>query len=244
LILYGIGLFVLARNWKQGIRFGLAAAAPLCLVPLYSWLCFANPFVIGYSHQSTYQTMKQGLFGIREPNCKTMIDLTLGPCRGLFFWSPFLLMAIPGYNHVYPRNRNAFWLIFLAPLVQLFVLSGYFDWKAGFTLGPRYLAPALPLLAVPAALGTQAFPRTAAVLGGLSILLTGGATLITAAPQYDSNPLLTQHWPRLLRGEFCYTLGWTLGLPAGVGVVASVICWELSLIWLWRQVQLGRAGEP
>jgi hypothetical protein len=235
LVLYALGLLVLDRDLKPALRFAWAAVLPLCLVPLYSWICFENPFVIGYSHQASYDPMREGLYGIREPSFKTMLELTVGPCRGLFFWSPFLLLALAGYGRVHPLNRKVFWLVFWTPLLQLVALSGYFDWKAGPTLGPRYLAPALPLLAIPAALAVQAYPRVGTGLGALSIVLTGGATLITAAPDYDPNPLLTQHLPRLWRGEFSYTLGEMAGLPPTLSVWLLVLLWVGAGLWLWRQ---------
>ena len=69
-------------------------------------------------------------------------------------------------------------------------------------------------------------------------MLTGGATLITATPGFDENPLLTQHWPRLLRGEFSYTLGAAMGMPAEIGVLGLLVFWEVSVLWLWRQIKL------
>jgi len=244
IVLYGIGLLVLSRGLRAALIFSAAALPMLALIPLYSWLCFDSPFVIGYSHQASYPTMREGFFGIREPEFKTMVDLTLGPCRGLFFWTPFLLLILPGFDHVYPRNRAAFWLAFTVPCVQLIILSGYFDWKAGYTLGPRYLAPTLPLLAIPAALGAQRYPRLAIALAAFSIMLTGGGTLITAAPFFDEFPLLTQHWPKLLKGEYSYNLGSVLGVPSHFSVLLLVAIWIGGGIWLYRNTSPSTPEKP
>jgi hypothetical protein len=244
IVIYGIGLLVFSRGLRYALIFSLAAVPMLCLIPLYSWLCFDSPFVIGYSHQASYPTMREGFFGIREPEFKTILDLTLGPCRGLFFWTPFLLLLLPGFNLVYPRNRAAFWLTFIAPCIQLIVLSGYFDWKAGYTLGPRYLAPCLPLLAIPAALGAQKYPRLAIALAAASILLTGGGTLITAAPFFDDFPLMTQHWPKLLRGEYSYNLGSVLGVPSHLSVLLLVAVWIAGGVWLYRRTSTLNPQKP
>ena len=87
------------------------------------------------------------------------------------------------------------------------------DWQAGFTLGPRYLAPILPLLALPCALGVARFPKSGAVLAVLSVLMTTLATLTDATPAYHIyNPLTELHIPLLLKGEFSPNLGMVIGL--------------------------------
>jgi len=231
------------------VAFSVAAIPPLLLIPAYSWACFGDPFTLPYSHQASFPAMKEGLYAIKWPDPATVFNLLFSPTRGLFFWTPFLLMAGFGYRELFDRAPRMFWLTYLVPLVQVLVISGrIWDWQAGPTLGPRLLAPMLPLLALPCALGVARWPRLGAVLGVYSIAITTLATLTDACPSYEIyNPLTELHIPLFLKGEFSPNLGMVLGLPPH----ASVALYYLILIggvwWLWwlcgkprQEVQQGR----
>jgi hypothetical protein len=215
LVVLSVFGLVAASGWRHVVRFFLAALPPLLLIPAYSWVCFGTPFTLGYSHQATFPEMREGLYGIKWPNGEVALQLLFSPDRGLLFWSPFLLMSLAGFAELRSRSRAFFWLCLVVPIVHTVVISGEaWDWRAGWTLGPRYLSPMLPLLALPAALGTQRFPRVGLGLAVLSLLLTGMGTLINATPRYEiNNPLTELHVPALLKGEVTYNLGRMLGLP-------------------------------
>jgi len=165
LIIAGIFVMVLRTGWRRALVFSLAAIPPLLMIPAYSWACFGNPFVLPYSYQASFPEMKSGLYAIGWPDATTAYRLLFGPTRGLFFWSPFLLMAFAGYPILFKRSQPLFWLTYAVPLLQIAIISGrVWDWQAGPTLGPRYLAPILPLLALPCVLGAQRFPKIAIAL--------------------------------------------------------------------------------
>jgi hypothetical protein len=191
-------------------------AWPLLLIPLYSWLTVGSPFVLPYSYQASFPEMKEGLYAIKWPDLTTACNLLFSPARGLFFWSPFLLCAFLGYPSLLCRSPRLFWLTYTVPALQVMVISGrVWDWPAGPTLGPRYLAPILPLLAIPCAFGAQRFPKVGLVLGGYSVLITTIATLTDACPFYHKhpNPFRDLQIPMLLKGEFSPNLGTVLGFP-------------------------------
>ena len=110
-------------------------------------------------------------------------------------------------------------------------------YAASAVLSVRYLAPLLPLLALPCALGVQRFPRVGMVLGAASILLTTLATLTNAAPPFSYyNPLTELHIPLLLKGELAPNLGTVCGLPPWLSVVVyyAILCG--GIWWLWRRL--------
>lgn len=236
-----IGLLAwLASRGREGIApFCLAAAPPLLLIPLYSWLCFHNPFILPYSLNASFPEMRRGLYAIMWPDAETAFNLLFSPTRGLFFWSPFLLMAGAGYWKLIHTDRRLFWLTYSVPLLQIVVISGRtWDWQAGPSLGPRYLAPILPLLALPCALGVQRFPRIGAVLAVYSIGITTLATLTNACPPgYIYNPLIELHVPALLKGELAPNLGTALGLPPYASVALFYILLIGGIAWLWRKAR-------
>jgi hypothetical protein len=242
LVVAALAVVVIARGRGGAPAFGFAAIPPLLLIPLYSWLCFGTPFTLGYSHQAHFPQMHRGLFGIQWPDLATALKLLGSTDRGLFFWSPFLLLALAGYGDLWRRSRRWFWLCSLVPLAQVVVISGNtWDWRAGWTLGPRYLAPVLPLLALPTALGVGRLPRLGLALVIVSLLFTGLGTVVDATPRYEiGNPLTELHLPGLLGGRFTYNLGQAFGLGGWsllplLGLVA-VYGWQI-----WRGLADARA---
>lgn len=242
LVVAGILLWVWTAGWRPAMRFCLASVPPLLLIPAYSWACFGTPFSLGYDHQATFPAMKEGLYGIGWPDAPTGFKLLFSPDRGLFFWSPFLLMAAAGFPVLFKRSRSLFWLSLAVSVVQTLVVSGeVWDWRAGWTLGPRYLSPMLPLLALPAALGMQRLPRLGLGLAILSILLTGIGTLVNATPRYEvTNPLMELHLPGLWQGELTHNLGRMLGLP---GLWSLVPLGVMAGFYL-QQIRRDLAREP
>jgi hypothetical protein len=216
LVVLGILAAVVGWKWRDYAWIGAGMTGPLLLIPLYSWLTIGSPFVLPYSYQASFPEMKERLYAIKWPDPTTAWNLLFSPERGLFFWSPFLLCAFLGYPSLLRRSPRLFWLTYAVPILQVVVISGrVWDWPAGPTLGPRYLAPILPLLAIPCAFGAQRFPKLALLLGGYSILITTIATLTDACPAYPAhpNPLRDLHIPMLLSGQFSPNLGTVLGLP-------------------------------
>lgn len=175
-----VGLFFLTASigWRPVIVFCLGAVPPLLLIPAYGYACFGSPFVLSYSLSESFPAMREGLYAIKWPDAGTAIRLLISPTRGLFFWSPFLLMAGLGYCKLIRTNSRLFWFTYAVPLLQIVIISGRtWDWQAGATLGPRYLAPILPLLALPCALGVTRAPLLGVALGAYSIVITTLATL-------------------------------------------------------------------
>ena len=216
----------------------MAAIVPLSMIPCYSWACFHNAFILPYSLDSFYPEMKHGLYAIKWPNLITGYRLLVGPTRGLVFWTPFLVMAGIGYSKLMVHNKPLFWLTYGAPLLQVIVISGRtWDWQAGPSIGARYLAPTLPLLALPCALGVKRFPRIGMILAFYSVGITTLATLVDASPGSDVyNPLLDFHIPLFWRGELSPNLGLLLGLSPFESVALFYTMVLGGVLYLWRNV--------
>jgi hypothetical protein len=218
---------------------------PLLLIPAYNWVCFGNPFTLAYSYQASFAEMREGLYAIKWPDPETAFNLLFSPTRGLFFWTPFLLMAGIGYKQLFRKSPRLFWLTYAVPLLQTVVISGRtWDWQAGPTLGPRLLAPMLPLLALPCAFGVQKCPKLGIGLAAYSIAITTLATLTDACPSGSIyNPLLQLHIPLFLKGEFSPNLGMALGLPPYASVALFYVILIGGIWWLWRSLPLNETAE-
>ncbi|MGO8679255.1 MAG: hypothetical protein ACLQVX_25725 [Limisphaerales bacterium] len=246
IVLVGLFLWLASQGWRRVTPFCVAAVPPLLLIPAYSWACFGNPFVLPYSLSTSFPAMKEGLYAIKWPDAETAYNLLFSPTRGLFFWTPFLFVAGAGYGKLKRTNRGLLWLAYAAPLLQIIVISGRaWDWQAGPTLGPRLLAPILPLLALPCALGVQRFPRTGMALAAYSILITTLATLTNAAPPASYyNPLTELHIPLLLKGRLAPNLGTACGLSPWLSVALYYAILVAGICWLWRLLPQDSPASP
>lgn len=227
----------MGNRWKPVAWFAVAAVPPLLLIPAYSWATIGNPFELPYSYQASFAPMKEGLYAIKWPDVENLGRLLIGPTRGLVFWTPFLVMAGFGWWWMARERPRWLWLTYAVPVLHALVISGrVWDWQAGFTISARYMAPILPLLALPCAIGTQRWPKLGATLAGVSILMMTLATITDACPDYSIyNPLTELHIPKLLRGEFSYTLGTEVfGLNPWVSVGLYYAILIGGITWLWR----------
>lgn len=241
IVVVALFLWLISHGIRHAAAFCLAALPPLLLIPLYSWLCFGDPFTLPYSLNESFPAMREGLYAIKWPDPQTAYNLLLSPTRGLFFWTPFLAIALVGYWDLAKGDRRLFLLAYAVPLIQILVISGrVWDWTAGPTLGPRYLAPILPLLALPCALGVMRFPKIGLALALVSIGLTAFATAVNASPEGSIyNPLTELHWPDFVEGNIQPNLGALLGLSAWVSITLYLAAIFAGCAWLY-----GRPGPP
>ena len=103
----------------------------------------------------------------------------------------FRSMAIPGLLVLWRSDRRLSRAIVVACTLSLLQVAAFYNWFGGFSVGPRYLTPAIPLLGLAAAHGIARFPRSGSILTVVSALLMAVATAVDIAPRQDLlTPLL------------------------------------------------------
>jgi len=146
-------IVLVAFAWRRAWRV-VAGGVPFALVlALYNRAAFGSVFALSSGHEryAPFQELaSQGWFGIGVPNPLTLLKLLLDPARGLLVFSPIVIVAIAAL----PRARKAmsapqFWSLVSVPIALLLVYAGYPNWHGGWTVGARYLVPALPFLLYP-----------------------------------------------------------------------------------------------
>ncbi len=222
--------------------FIIGVIPPLILLFTYNFMCFGSPLVSGYSHlvfQDSVQFQSQGFLGISLPDPLACFNILFSPYRGLFFFSPFLLLCIPGFYHFYRnhRLRKEFWLFFLSVVGFIAWNSAYSVWWGGWAPGPRHLVPVIPFMMVTIMLYSREFDvwreRAALALGGLSVLMISAVTVTDPnLPEKTFHPLFQHTLPRVVTGELGINFGSLLGLPGWFSLIPliailAVISWLL-----------------
>jgi hypothetical protein len=231
---------------RRALVLAVGMVPPLLTIPAYHWICFGNAFTFAYWHEHSFTIMHEGFFGIRfPPRPEHAFMLLFSAERGLFFWSPILLLAFLGYLRLWHDSLMLFWITYLVLVLQVAAISAYFFPSGGGMIGPRFLSPILPLLALPTALGVARFPRTGVVLGIVSILVTVLATAVSIVGLHGPNPLLDTITPYFFAGRLSHNLGQLVGLPGYASIAPLLLFLSVSIWFTWRQLprQAGFAPE-
>jgi hypothetical protein len=131
---YGLGWAGQRARWMAA-----GAAVPIGLVLAYNVAIVGN-FMGGYGIPDRHGFFDHGLL-------TGVAGLLFSPTRGLFVFSPFLLL-VPAALHHGLRDRGIRSLTLAVGVGALAQVLFYAkaDWRAGFSWGPRWLTDLLPLL--------------------------------------------------------------------------------------------------
>ncbi len=145
LIALVFALFVLMHYRRDLVPFVLCALPPLLFVLAYNWHANGSPLIFGYQDSTTAD------FSI--PRWEPIQGLLFSPSRGLFLFSPFLLLAPFGLWIGWKRERQPlFAYLGLAFVAYLGIMASWGS-LGGWAYGPRMLTDTLPvmcLLIIPA----------------------------------------------------------------------------------------------
>ncbi len=153
LALLAYAFFMLRRRneWKRivFVVIGLAACAAVLLS--YNTFVFGGPFKLGYGNSTLWEAQHSaGFMSLTYPNIDAAWGITFGLFRGLFILSPILLLALPGFV-MWHRSRRLipeFALALFSVSAMFLFNASSIMWWGGFAIGPRYLLPGLPFMAL------------------------------------------------------------------------------------------------
>ena len=220
------GLALLAVRRQAVVAFVAGGLVPLAILLTYHQAVFGSPWATPYQFQNPIFTPPDGAL-FTGPDPRVLVALLISPFRGLLFYSPVVIAALPGALHLWRLNvehgdamllsiRRAYVAFSLGTLFAWLLLNAsYFTWSGGATTGPRFLIPAVTLLAPLVAAGWLRFPLVTSILLAWSALnqFAIAAVWIHASVDYR-NPLFETIYPRLWSGEFTRSnLAMRSGLP-------------------------------
>jgi hypothetical protein len=156
---------------RRIVPFVLAALPPIALLMAYDARCFGGPFRLGYGSLANdfHDTMATG-FGLTGPKLHVLGEILWSEWRGLFWLSPFLVLAFPGAALLARRagTRLEAWLAVGISVFFLLFNASYEVWYGGASMGPRHVVPMLPFTVLLCAGTLDALGRVRAPLGTMA----------------------------------------------------------------------------
>jgi hypothetical protein len=225
-------VWVPQKNYRLLVWFGVGLVVGIVPLFVYNWMAFQNLFYVPYEAYAqdsgaAFAAHKKGLLGLRLPFLdpdatpifwNNFLEVTVRPKRGIVWFSPIFLLAIPGFVLAFARAfrssplRLEYTLSFLCLLGAIVINSGYGDsivyWGGGTSFGPRHLTMALPFLFLPLACLAQSRVGHGLLLIGtvLSIFVClMGTAVDPRTPYAPDNPVVEIYWPNFLAGEYNLT---------------------------------------
>lgn len=265
-----VAAYALARlGAPAALRVVSGGAVPAIALGGYHWAAFGHPLSLPY-HFVLQEHRRLGWFmGIGAPERAVLGELLWGEYRGLFFSAPWLLAALPGLVALGRAGRRLEAVLCAAVFAAYLLLNaGLVDWHGGWAMGPRYLIPAIPFLAVGAmglvlatpagSLARRGLAGAGAALAALSIVvMLAGTAVRPEVPLTETRPFRGYVFPLLARGRVArsnhaidspagtgrreaWNLGHVLGLE-GVATLLPLALWmTASGAWLVRAVRQPR----
>jgi hypothetical protein len=228
-VLLPIGLWLVYLERERALLFGLLGTLPpLAALTAYDLVAFGTILPIGYEHSALWQEQHStGFMSLTYPRLDALWGLSFSRFRGLFLLAPVLLLAIPGLPvGLRHASVRAVYAVVGFSFVAFFLFaSSSAMWWGGFAAGPRYLVPAVPLLALPLGAtiawvnrrpGIQRLSGLllVAVFGIISAALTWATTFAgqNYPPDTIRDPLSAYVSPALTDGDIARNLGMALHL--------------------------------
>jgi len=170
--------------------------APVALIGLllaaYNTATFGCPTCLSYNYSTFIDTQKFD-HDIRDG----LYVLLVSTYRGIFFFNPVLLLAIPGFYFLYKRREHEAIFFAMVVVAQVLLISSYSYLTGGLSYGPRHLIAIIPFMMIFSAAVLQHMPRKPvffAIVAALVVVsafhtLVGRYTSPLAGPENVQNPI-------------------------------------------------------
>jgi hypothetical protein len=242
-----IGLYAVfgLRDWKAGIPLALGAVPFVLLWLGYNYARFGDPLELGYQYHATFTAHAQaGPAGFAGFRWQAFWDITFSPYKGLFFRSPFLLLAVPAFILTWRERQFRMELAATLAIVFLYFLhaSSFYDWGGGHTAGPRYLVAMLPFMTFPMIrlISAPVWRWIFLPLGAISILLISAEAMAGQHFPYQEmrNPWGEYILPSWQSGDIARNLGTVLGLSSWYSLIPLLLVLGVAVWILFKGLNL------
>ncbi len=158
------------RQWRGAAWLAVGGLLPVAALCWYNWSHFGHVLLGGYESDN---------WTASPPLWIGLSGLLVAPSRGVFVYSPALLLALPGAWLLVgpgcrpgPDDRKGparqagstkdirvlllAWLI--SAVVTLLFYARWYDWRGGWCYGPRFLCETMPVLCLLFAIAYERWP--------------------------------------------------------------------------------------
>ena len=236
---------LLVRRTPPKVLCAAVAGAAVGTLPalIYHQIAFGAPWITGYSFKAASDMqaiISHGVFGISWPSADALWGIAAGARRGIFFYSPFLVLVPYG---LWSMVRRWGWRdagpVLVAGISYFLFAAGFVDWTAGWCAAARHLVPIIPLVTA-VALGAArglAESRKGAVIVVILIAISGINTVLTIVltpffPPQFSLPFVQLVMPSLSEGAALANLLSTAtgAAPITVAILVAAVA-TAALVW-------------
>jgi hypothetical protein len=198
-----LGAGLVARvGWRRGLGALVLTALALGALIVCQWHWFGHPLGALLTIESLHPTVHGVSRSLSHEPWIGGAGLLISPNRGLFVFSPVVLIALVGIPAALRRlPRHGIEASLAACLAQYLGYASYSVWWGGHSYGPRYLLDFLVLLTPPAAIALDHVVRVSWARGLAAIALvwsmTAAGTGAFFADDWSTSPSVDQHHQRL-----------------------------------------------
>ena len=129
--------FVCGRTLGAALRFCVGLLPAILVVGAYDTVRFGAPWRVGYTFATFNHPLLAGLYG-----------LLASPAAGLFLYVPLLPLALIGIWLTLHRLPVLGGTALALLVIRIPFYAMWFAWQAYYVWGPRFLVPAMPVLAL------------------------------------------------------------------------------------------------
>lgn len=229
---------------RHRARFGwlLIGGGPFAvLLAVYNNAAFGSPTALSYSYTAFTEVTETArpigaMFSSFQPS--HFRDLLISP-RGFLYASPIVFVAlVVALGLAFRKGHRINGVVPLLVFALYFLIPMFWGnpW-GGDSPGPRYMVPALPFLAVPAAVAWERFKIPTALAAVLSVVTMLAATITDPMLGRDGDWGLNVWGRQVLAGEFVPT--WFEVILGGFGWLVPV----LVVLAAWKLTRTARRIE-
>ncbi|MFL5307699.1 MAG: hypothetical protein ACJ8F1_20945 [Polyangia bacterium] len=245
LVALALGVAALLWHRRRAIWFFAGTVPPAVALGAYHQALFGKPWAFPYANIENPVFARTahaaGFHGLSWPQPAAFPAFLVSPAYGLFAFSPVLLPGLVGAVWMAWRgpSRREGYLVLAIALSMFLFLAGMSNWRAGWCVGPRYIAAVVPFLFLPILRLWPAIARRGWATAGLVGLTTVSVVLNVVSgavyPHYPEalrNPVFQLAFPLVGQGYTPYGVGWALGLRglAALLPLAVVVVGALALV--------------
>jgi len=143
-----IGLWALVKaEWRKLLLLAIGFMLLAWHLPFTWWRMYGSPWVVPAAVQGQQEFLAWPRY---------FTEVLLSPQRGLFLWSPLVVLALAGLVLLLRKDRGLSICLLLMFVLQLLMNASVHDWGGGWAFGMRRMTELYPLWVIGLAFLVQA----------------------------------------------------------------------------------------